>query len=551
MLVMNRAEDEQDIPPRLGGIIATALQAHPKSVWLCSSRSDAEKFQTAVLAWLEKVGRKDDETWLLRPMGDEIDRFKAAARGHLFVAGRFDGMDFKADECRLVILTTMPRAINLQEQFFSAYLRDAGFMLRRLNQRIVQALGRCNRDPEDYAVYVLADRRFPHHFGRESNRVGVPPNMMSEIDAAEDGTTLTEEQLRSAVGNFLTGKFRDFDQMMTSYAGSVPQAGAAVVIRSDEEVQGWLELMNQNYASSSEHFANAAKEAGTAGARELAAFMLWCQAKASFLLGKQGERKAREEALTLLQQAIDTGGKSSWFNRLRTSLNRHKSAKEPTYAVGRLDYATALIHSFDEHMERVGSGGRFQKWAEALKTKLHSEAHSEYQEGLEKLGVLLGFYALRPKHSAGTDCYWRGVFGNSREFVTFEAKIEHGSSTKVSPKDIGQAHTQLARAREQFGRAGFVVRSAIVTHMTELEDAARSSVGELSVISKDSVIALADKTLNLLSLYRDKWSSDDVQVRLNAADELTGRVPTSGWLIRALEPGVRLEDCNRLIAEWN
>ncbi len=29
------------------------------------------------------------------------------------------------------------------------YLRDSGFMKRRLNQRIVQALGRCNRADED------------------------------------------------------------------------------------------------------------------------------------------------------------------------------------------------------------------------------------------------------------------------------------------------------------------------------------------------------------------------------------------------------------------
>ena len=40
----------------------------------------------------------------------------------------FDGMDFQGDECRLVVLATLPRAINIQEEFLCAYLRDAGFM---------------------------------------------------------------------------------------------------------------------------------------------------------------------------------------------------------------------------------------------------------------------------------------------------------------------------------------------------------------------------------------------------------------------------------------
>src|SRR5207248_856890 len=117
------------------------------------------------------------------------------------------GMDFKADECRIVVLATIPKAINLQEEFVSAYLRDASFMLRRLNQRIIQALGRCNRESDDYAVYFLADKRFATHFGRDSQRLGLPPNILAEIDMAEDQTDLDVDQLAKRVKQFLKGKF--------------------------------------------------------------------------------------------------------------------------------------------------------------------------------------------------------------------------------------------------------------------------------------------------------------------------------------------------------
>ena len=169
---MNRLE-ESDIPSRLGGAILAALSVHPKSVWLCSSSADAKRYREAVSEWLNKHGFVGHPTWILSPLGDEIDTFKAAPIGHLFVAGRFDGMDFKANECRLVVITTLPRAINIQEEFITAYLRDAGFMRRRLNSRIIQAMGRCNRAEDDFGVYILADRRFATHFGRESNREGI------------------------------------------------------------------------------------------------------------------------------------------------------------------------------------------------------------------------------------------------------------------------------------------------------------------------------------------------------------------------------------------
>ena len=94
------------------------------------------------------------------------------------------------------------RAINIQEEFLCAYLRDSGFMRRRLNQRIVQALGRCNRSPDDFSVYVLADRRFASHFGRESNRVGLSNNMIAEIDLAEDMAELKLSDLRLKVSSF-------------------------------------------------------------------------------------------------------------------------------------------------------------------------------------------------------------------------------------------------------------------------------------------------------------------------------------------------------------
>jgi hypothetical protein len=134
---MNRIDDN-DIPARLQHVILTSLTIHPKSVWLCSSHAEATRVQQVVSEWLNNNEFVGHRTWVLTSLGNEIDEFKQSPQGHLFVGGRFDGMDFNADECRLVIVKTLPRAINIQEEFISAYLRDAGFMRKRLNQRTVR-----------------------------------------------------------------------------------------------------------------------------------------------------------------------------------------------------------------------------------------------------------------------------------------------------------------------------------------------------------------------------------------------------------------------------
>jgi hypothetical protein len=111
--------------------------------------------------------------------------------------------------------------------------------------------------------------------------------------------------------------------------------------------------------------------------------------------------------------------------------------------MARSDYATHLIRAFDDVLEKLGvTGNRFDRWCDAITNLLQSDSHSQYQDGLERLGQALGYHATRPRYDTATDCRWRGVFGNAREVITFEAKIEHSDSQELFARDIGQAHTK-------------------------------------------------------------------------------------------------------------
>jgi Helicase C-terminal domain/Type III restriction enzyme, res subunit len=552
LLILN-PDDDADLPARLGLVIAAALHVQPKSVWLCASKPDAEKYRAAVTAWLGSTGLPAGPTWMLSNLGDEIDEFKSAPAGHLFVGGRFDGMDFSADQCRLVVLATQPRAINPQEAFAADYLRDAGFMMQRLNQRIVQALGRCNRAEDDFGVYVLADRRFGAHFGQESRRRGLPANVLAEVDLAENYTELEDDALVSGVTAFLKGDFDQFDRDLAQVAAELPPANAATAPDdSTAEVTAWLELHSrQDYRTAEECFRVRQEACGALGLRELGAFAQWCEAKAAFLEGRRGDAASASRALETLQHAIDRGGAtSSWFNRLRSSLFRYRQETAGAAVIDPDDFRVASIQAFDDLLERVGVGLRFERWRGRLTADLTATKHDQYAAALETLGNLLGYTATRPRYGAATDCRWRGVFGNQREAVTWEAKIEHDGITAVYAHAVGQAHNQMSRAEAELGRQGYVVRGTIVTHLEELDPAAAASIGAVKVLRKDAVSALWDRVNELLGIYAGSWSADVPEARLNAADQIAPRLPGTGWLVRVLDAGPTFVDSTALLAEW-
>jgi hypothetical protein len=555
LVIMNRIEDG-DIPSRLQAAILAALRIHPKSVWLCSSNADAIKFQDIVSEWLNSNGLIGQPTWILTPLGDEIDQFKQSTQGHLFVAGRFDGMDFTTDECQLVVVTTLPQAINVQEEFISAYLRDSGFMKRRLNQRIIQALGRCNRSDNDFGIYVLADRRFATHFGRESNRAGIPRNIVAEIDMAQDAAENNEEVLVKSVEDFLGKEFSHYDNDLGSYLAAVPIEPSPLLQfdTSADEVTGWTALFqSQNYQIAAQYFESCWKAALAANVMEMGALHGWHWAKALYLQSLFGEPSTLEKSLRVLEDAVRRGGRSSWFNRMRASLNRARNTPALIQDTSRDDYSAVILRAFDDLLERLGTTGtRFERWCQVLTDKLQSVSHEQYREGLEQLGHTLGYnYSSRPRHGAATDCQWRGVYGNKKEVITFEAKIEQDTSQQIVASDMGQAHNQLSRAQREYEAQGYIVRAAIITHLTTIAPEAEASAGSIRVLEKTAIFELWNRVRLLLSLYRDGWSLDDLSARLAAAQTIRPRLPTSGWLTRVLNAEERIIAAERLTAEWS
>jgi hypothetical protein len=75
----------------------------------------------------------------------ELDKqpFVASAKAVAILANRFDGIDFPGDECRILCIDGLPKAMNAQERFIMSKMGATALFNERIQTRILQAVGRC------------------------------------------------------------------------------------------------------------------------------------------------------------------------------------------------------------------------------------------------------------------------------------------------------------------------------------------------------------------------------------------------------------------------
>lgn len=528
-----------------------------KSVWLCTSGAEADEWAE----WLAGDGDVEDDEWgaaagrstatdsrgapiwRLSPTGDELDTFRDAKEGHLLIAGRFEGMDFPDDVCRLAVFTSLPSGAGLLERFTTEQLRDASYQRMRVFERVKQGIGRCTRANDDFAVYYFLDPRF--YTEMESRPFGaiVSERTRKQIEL---GLELTENGMGGVVPfarGFLQAQFSEFDAREAAATPPRGASGAALETTADDEVSGWLALyQRRDYATAASRFEGVVRGLRDAE-REHRAFWDYQQAFAEFLrYHEDAAPEALERVIELLELARREGASSTWFNRLARALNAlRQSREEPAVP----DYL-ALFDVWDGLVEQHPyQSGRFLRWQSRLQAYL-AGTHGQAAEALEVIGTLLGFVASRPSGDGAADGIWR----ESDWVLTIEAKIEV-TRDAVSLGDVNQADGQRRAAATRFNMPEEVIEGVIVTNLDDIDTTATPALGQLRIISVPVVEQLRVKLQEVLTDYWRTWSRSNADARLAARTLAATQLPQPGWLRRVIQnssgPFVTTEE---LLAQW-
>ena len=125
--------------------------------------------------------------------GDEFDTFDAtdieiskddfvgSHRAVAILAGRFDGMDFPNEDCRLLCLDGLPKATNAQERFLMSRLGASALLNERIQTRVLQAAGRCTRALQDRSAVFVTGEELLHYLTNEKKWQHFHPELQAEL----------------------------------------------------------------------------------------------------------------------------------------------------------------------------------------------------------------------------------------------------------------------------------------------------------------------------------------------------------------------------------
>ena len=491
-------------------LVQPLLAVHAKALWLCARQVTSDAIEVALKAdWPTRGVRR------LRADNAEDEAFSMSAAGHLVTAGRFDGMDFPDDACRIEILPELPIATSDLEEFVSAYLRDAPFAGSRLAQRVAQALGRCNRTASDRAVYVLADPAFAVKLVQPSVFSALPPEVRNDIAA---GLMRDNPDFSTAIAQaaeFLSGA--DLPPVPEDPPSSSTDGGDT----ARYEVAGMHALWREDYARAAELFDRVAQSLSST--RELRGFWIAMRALALLRLAAYGDVAAQTEARQAVRAAAATVGATTFFSRLRHTLARLSSSEAESPFFEEQDVVFA---AWDRLIDRYGSqGARLDDWFDNLLGQLASDTHDVVVEGIANVGLhLLGLDADRPKRKRGaTDALWS--LGSSGKTLAFEVKLAP-KAKEIAIGDVNQAEGAV-RALEKL--RGTEARILIVTPHAKAETEALDRLERGRLITTDSLAGEVRNLRSLLQRYRYGWS-ESAEDRGSSRRDIQGELPPIDWL---------------------
>ncbi|HXR61330.1 MAG TPA: helicase C-terminal domain-containing protein [Solirubrobacterales bacterium] len=525
----------RDDPDMLDGtdlveILRPILEKQEKALWLCARKETAANVRDALL-----FSGLEGEVRILEGDNAADEPFAEEEAGHLVTAGRYDGMDFPGDACRVEIIPEVPVATNDLEEFVAAFLRDAPFAQARFGQRVAQALGRCNRTKNDRAVYLLTDPEFLGRFSQQRIVDVLPGHVRDDVFS---GAVRADHGFQAGLA-----EAQDFLDGETPEEVSYPERGqiAALPPTAGKEVEASLALWTEGYEEAAELFDEVARELGDFG--EYRGFWLAMRAlafKRAADLGDKGSRRWAERALTA---AVAAGGRNVFFTRLRLAAARSEAELE----AAEMDGDDDLFAAWDRLLDRYGTGGpRFDRWADLLLKELRSDDHDSVARAIARVGEeLLGLGSAAPKATSGEeDANWELL--GPRRLIAFEVKLAPQAKTVVND-DVEQAEGAAKAAEVD---RGYEVRGLLVTPYGEVDDTAAARLERVRLLRIDILAEQVEKILSVLRGYRREWS-DDAAGRSRARDVAVSNLPPTDWFWRALTGADKWVDDVRFECAWD
>ena len=465
--------------------------------------------------------------------------FVQSANAVAIMAGRFDGIDFPRDECRLLCLEGLPSATNAQERFLVAGMGAIALLRDRIQTRILQAAGRCTRALEDRSTVLVMGHELGGFLGDSRNWRHMHPIVQAElafgVEQSKEVTAATFIELFDA---FMLNEeeWDEANQEIVEQAracGQEPMPGMADLAEAvPHEVAYQKALWRADPAEALEH---ARRVSACLTAPELRGYRaLWHYLAGSAAKAAGNPAVARKQFGTAKNAAPNV----SWLAELAAPAGPDTSGSQDEAAAKEV---AVQVERLERRMIALGAAQdkRFEKEAaEILQGLNDTEA---FEEAQRRLGELLGFTAGNAKADAAPDPWWLGV----HEGLVFEDHAKGTSSTVFGAEKARQAagHPNWLRA-EVAETVDMKLHVVIVTPCTRAGSGARPQLGDVRLWGPDDFRAWAAEAIATLRRLKAQLpgGGGDLDWRARAASCLAAERLTLGGILARVPLAVETFD---------
>lgn len=379
------------------------------------------------------------------------------------LANRYDGIDFPGDECRLLSVDGLPRAMNAQERFIMSKMGAGALYNDRIQTRVLQAIGRCTRALQDRSTvfvtgtelvdFLADDRKWRYFtpelqaelaFGVEQSTAVQASDILDNLDMFlrnDAGWAGADATIRTGTAQFTQQPYPAMDEL------------AAVV---GQEVEYQEAMWNKDWAAAltaARSVLAGLNHPDLRGYRALWHYLAGAAAHRLSALPDDAQAAAAREQFGKAKTAAPT---VSWLNTLARIVGPLPDTEKAHVNSELLKQVEGIERQFVSM--GMTTQHKFEKRVAAIMTGLSSA--NGFEQAQVDLGTLLGFSCSNDESDAAPDPWWLG----DKLGIVFEDHADGSVTTVFGAVKARQASSHPKWIRKNVpGAADMDVRSILVT----------------------------------------------------------------------------------------
>lgn len=384
-------KDERDI------FLEKLIKSTERSVVLTKDFNSSEKFKEFIQ---NKVGF---DIFDAKQIEESKKDFISSSNASAIIANRYDGIDFSEDEARLLIIDNLPTSTNLQEKFLMSKMTAKELLNERILTRIVQAMGRCTRSPNDYSIVVILGEQLVSYFLPDDQRKLLHPELQAELDfGIEQSKEITEDDLLENADMFLnqTQDWIDVDKDIITIRNSKEQVTPDYIKNLENSVKYEIEfqykMWQSDFNGAIDCARNVLKELNNPKLKGYRALWNYLAGSSSFL--------ANSSVLSseFFSNAMKGAPALTWMVNLSKS-----TGVETNQFIDESDL-NEIVENFEQTIKKLGvtSNTKYDKEEKFILEGINQTEAKKFEEAQKRLGLLIGYNAGNIENDASPDPWW-------------------------------------------------------------------------------------------------------------------------------------------------